>query len=54
MLEQLLVFPGYSRIQFLIQHLSLIESMRPIGHQILPNQPLLREAEDFPRCGKYS
>ena len=24
-----------------------------IAHQVLPNQPLPREAEDFPRGGKY-
>ena len=25
-----------------------------IGHQVLPTQPLLREAEDFPRVRKHS
>ena len=25
-----------------------------IGRQVLPTQPLPREAEDFPRDGKYS
>ena len=27
---------------------------RSIGHQVLPTQPLRKEAEDFPRGGKHS
>ena len=28
-------------------------SYHAIGHQVLPTQPLPREAQDFPREGKY-
>ena len=62
--EQPLVFTGCLSIQFFDSPLTLAQSLcstcasygtpcRSIAHQLLPIQPLPREAEDFPRGGKY-
>ena len=41
-------------LPFTVQPLCDLKALcRAIDHQVLPSQPLLREAEDFPSGGKY-
>ena len=44
----------FSSLHLNVQLLCVLRNgMHAIGHQVLPSQPLPKEAEDFPRGGKY-
>ena len=53
MLKQLLVFVTALASSFYFTSLSLGVPCWAIGHQVLPLQLLLREADDFLRIGKH-